>query len=120
MIENVRNLGFKVVYAPDAIVHHLANSSRATFEYFRERYERWAIETAFDCFRKNGKFQAAIHLCRYALRRFLNARRSSEGKIKPEYFQTIQRKIAFQTIKQIIRVFMDKSLYRHIRQIGYL
>ena len=119
LIRFVRKMGYDVVYLPDALVHHMANRSRATLEYFTDRYERWAVEAAYDAFREQKKLAAAKGLARSAFLQIWRSLSADPGKINATYDAVIKRRSAIRMLKQVARVLFDRSLYRHIRRESY-
>lgn len=119
MIDNTRNLEYDAVYLPDMLVCHHADASRASLEYFIDRYERWAVEAVFDAFRKMSKREAAQQLILAAADRLIELETESHDKINPNYYRIIQKHWAYQTIKQTCRVLTEPALYDHIVQESY-
>lgn len=120
MIDRVRALGYKVLYAPSAVVHHHADVRRAKLGYFVERHRRWAIEEAFDEFRRFGRTRATAHLVPQALKRAWRAAASSADKRRPAYFLAVECAAAWQTICQSAKVLGSRELYEHITRESYL
>ena len=131
MIESTMKLNYDIIYIPEALVLHHADSSRATLKYFVDRYERWAIENAFAVYRKNrSKLRASIILMISALKTLFSVirvelnkallKRSKLDKINPIYFRIIRIKSSIMTIKQVFRVLFSTSLYSYIKKENYL
>lgn len=120
MIDNTRALGYDVVYLPNAIVHHHADASRITLEYFIDRHERWAIEEVFDAFRHRSREEAVRYVTALACERFEQWILDSESKQRPEYYRIIGKQWAAQVFTQMSRILTEPSLYDHIMQKNYL
>ena len=120
MTDAVRRLGYDVVYFPKASVSHQVDCARCTFDYFRYRHERWAVEEVFSEFREQGRAVASVKLLRNAARRLLLAGRRSRGKRNPALFRSIERVAAVRTIRQTFRVLTDHKLRGEITKADYL
>ena len=131
MIESTMKLNYDIIYIPEALVLHHADSSRATLKYFVDRYERWAVENAFAVYRKNrSKLRASIILMISALKTLFSVirvelnkallKRSKLDKINPIYFRIIRIKSSLMTIRQVFRVLFSTSLYSYIKKENYL
>jgi glycosyltransferase involved in cell wall biosynthesis len=120
MIDRARELRYKVLYSPAALVHHHADAQRANLQYFVERYRRWAIEDVFDQFRRRPKACAVAHLTVGAVKRLLRAPATCARKSKPMYCLAIENAAGLQTMRQVVRVLVDSSLYEYITRKSYL
>jgi glycosyltransferase involved in cell wall biosynthesis len=120
MIDRVRGLRYKVLYSPAALVYHHADVRRANLEYFVARHRRWAVEDAFEQFRKRGKASAAVRLMAEACKRLLRAPSACARKRNPMYCLAVENARAWQMIRQTVRVLVDPVLYAHIIRESYL
>jgi glycosyltransferase involved in cell wall biosynthesis len=120
MIDRARELRYKVLYSPAALVHHHADAQRANLRYFVERYRRWAIEDVFDQFRRRPKARAVAHVTAGAVKRLLRAPATCARKRKPMYCLAIENAASLQMMRQVVRVLVDPSLYEHITRKSYL
>ncbi len=120
MIENVKKLDYQIVYLPDAIVYHCADSSRATLEYFVDRYERWAVEDVNHCFRTFGKVNATIRTIKPIPEQLLSIYLFNGKKRNNKYFRTIHKRYLLHKVIQTLKVITNKSLYNYITQKNYL
>lgn len=120
LADNIRELGFKVVYAPAAMVSHRADSQRAKLKYFADRYERWAIEDVFSEFRARGKLAAASNVVKRAVRRLGAAVFRCGKKRKPGYFLMIESLASLRMLRQTCRILVSPGLYQHINRESYL
>jgi GT2 family glycosyltransferase len=120
MTDRARERGYKVVYAPAALVHHHADASRASLAYFMERYRRWAVEEAFIQFRQQGRGPAALRLVHGALLRLALLPKACRGKRRPAYCAAIEAAVSLEMIMHVLRVLTRPALFRHIVQESYL
>lgn len=135
IVDEVRQLGYKVVYLPEAIVYHHADSSRVTLDYFIDRYQRFAIEDVFCCYRLNKKSTATCLLIKKACTKIFSAyfwqlkniikfclhkKLLPLNKISPKYFIKIQKAYGWALLKQIAYVFFTQDVYKQIIKKNYL
>ena len=120
MIDAVRAEGYDIIYLPDASISHRVESARATPEYFKYRYERWAVEEVYRQFRRHAKPVALAVLLKNAAKRLLLVGRRSARKQDPAVFRTVERAALRRTIRQALRVLVDRRLHQHITKCSYL
>jgi len=119
MIRDVGKLGADIVYLPEALVYHHADASRATIEYFIDRYKRWAIENVYYNFRYFPKKRAIIRILKNAKDNFKISLKKNVDKINPNYYKLIMYNYSKMIIIQLLRVLIDKKLYNYIVKESY-
>ncbi|MBI5623174.1 MAG: glycosyltransferase family 2 protein [Elusimicrobia bacterium] len=120
MIDAVRGLGHEVVYLPGACVGHRVEPSRATLDYFIDRYERWAAEEVNGAFRNLGRWRASWRILGSLPRGLLSAYLGGRGKRNTGYFRAIQKRRVAYMAAQTLRLLMDPSLYRYVARENHL
>lgn len=135
IIDEARRLGYQIVYLPQAAVSHHVDSSRITLDYFIDRYQRFAIEDVFCCYRFHKKSKATYLLFKKVfskiltayfwqskniIRFCLNKKLLPLNKINPKYFIKIQKAYGWALLSQMWYVFFDKYVYKQITKKSYL
>jgi len=123
IIDKIRELGYKVVYLPNAVVNHDIPANRLSLQYFIKRQKRWAVETVFDSFKKSEQFYYAIYIIlKSILKTFLFSVKDvallkKRDLLKFIILRTVRLTI---TIIQMIRVLINPKIMKNIKQTNYL